>query len=56
VKSVEEGYNQYTSILGHPDARKLIAEAYQPRFDATLDPNKNIMITNGANSSINVMC
>ena len=31
-------------------------EAYQPKFEAKLDFNKNIMITNGANSSINVMC
>jgi len=56
VKSIEDGYNQYTSILGHPDARKLLIEAYQPKFNAQLDFNKNIMITNGANSSINVMC
>jgi len=34
VKSIEEGYNQYTSILGHPDAWKLLIEAYQPWFNA----------------------
>jgi aspartate/methionine/tyrosine aminotransferase len=52
----EGGFNQYTSILGHPEARRIITEIYQPRFTQELDFNKNMIITNGANSSLNVMC
>ena len=55
VKSIEEGHNGYTSCFGHPLARGHIAEMYQDRFNEEIDPAKNVMICNGANSCINVV-
>ena len=52
IAATREGYNQYTSSYGHPEARKLIAEHYSPKFNRTLDPNSEILITNGANGSM----
>lgn len=54
VKSIEEGHNQYTSCYGHPEARKMLAEHYSPRFNREIDPMKEVLITNGANASMNV--
>ena len=52
IDAIREGYNQYTSSYGHPDARKLIAEFYSPKFNRIIDPNGEILITNGANGSM----
>ena len=56
MKAVKGGYNQYTSWFGHPEARQTIADIYSPRFNRTINPVKEIMITNGANASINCLC
>lgn len=55
VKAVEDGNNQYTSCFGHPEARKHIAEIYSPRLKREIDPNKEVLITNGANGSLNTI-
>lgn len=55
MDAIKDGHNHYTSCLGHPEARKLIAEQYQPRFNHEIDPMKEMMITNGANGSMDVL-
>jgi len=55
VKSIEEGHNHYTSCYGHPEGRKTLAELYSPMFNRELDPAKEVLITNGANGSIDVL-
>ena len=52
VKAVKEGHNQYTSYRGHPIARKLIAEHYSPQFNRTINPDKEVLITNGGLCSL----
>ena len=55
IKAIQDGYNQYTSCYGHPEARKMIADHYQPRFEHKIDPVKEMLITNGANGSMDVL-
>lgn len=55
MKAIQDGHNQYTSCYGHPEARKLISEWYSPRFNREINPDKEILICNGANGCMNVL-
>ena len=55
MKAVKEGHNQYTFSNGHPIARKLITELYSEQFKRTLDPEKEILITNGGLYSLHCL-
>mmetsp|Transcript_13085 Transcript_13085/g.14703 ORF Transcript_13085/g.14703 Transcript_13085/m.14703 type:complete len:437 (+) Transcript_13085:8-1318(+) len=55
VKAIEQGHNHYTSCYGHPEAKKLVAELYSPRFDREIDPVKETLIANGANGCMDVL-
>lgn len=55
VEAIGQGNNQYTSCYGHPEARKNLADFYQPRFTHQIDPVKEVLITNGANGSMDVL-
>ncbi|CAI2369728.1 unnamed protein product [Moneuplotes crassus] len=55
VKAIEEGHNQYTSSYGHPEARKLIAELYSPKFNREINDGNEVLICNGANGCMNTL-
>jgi kynurenine--oxoglutarate transaminase/cysteine-S-conjugate beta-lyase/glutamine--phenylpyruvate transaminase len=55
ANAVKEGYNQYTSCYGHPEARKLIAEQYSKRFGRDINPVNEILLANGANGCLSVL-
>lgn len=55
VEAINEGNNQYTSCYGHPEARQLITEHYQPRFTHTINPMKEMLICNGANGCMDTL-
>jgi kynurenine aminotransferase len=44
--------NQYSPTKGRPRLKKAIADAYSPFFGRTLDPNKEVTITTGANEGM----
>ncbi|RMZ74214.1 kynurenine aminotransferase [Pyrenophora seminiperda CCB06] len=44
--------NQYSPTKGRPRLKKAIADAYSPFFGRTLDPDKEVTITTGANEAI----
>lgn len=44
--------NQYSPTKGRPRLRKAIADAYTPFFGRTLDPEKEVTITTGANEGM----
>lgn len=57
---MQAGHNQYTRTFGIPHLVNKIAEVYGPKLGKTLDPMKNILVTQGANgalmSFINAYC
>lgn len=44
--------NQYSPTKGRPRLKKAIADAYSPFFGRTLDPEKEVTITTGANEGM----
>jgi len=44
--------NQYSPTKGRPRLKKAIADAYSPFFGRTLDPDKEVTITTGANEGM----
>lgn len=44
--------NQYSPTKGRPRLKKAIANAYSPFFGRTLDPEKEVTITTGANEGM----
>ncbi|KAL1305269.1 hypothetical protein AAFC00_002180 [Neodothiora populina] len=44
--------NQYSPTKGRPRLKKAIADAYTPFFGRTLDPEKEVTITTGANEGM----
>ena len=54
LEAINQGKNQYTSSYGHPDARKYIAEYYQDKFEHQIDPNTEVLVSNGALTTLNI--
>ncbi|KAI4625740.1 hypothetical protein J4E80_002873 [Alternaria sp. BMP 0032] len=44
--------NQYSPTKGRPRLKKAIADAYSPFFGRTIDPDKEVTITTGANEGM----
>lgn len=44
--------NQYSPTKGRPRLKKAIADAYSPYFGKTLDPEKEVTVTTGANEGM----
>ena len=55
TKAIKDGFNQYTSCYGHPEARRLIAEFYSKKLGKDIDPTKEVIITNGASGCLSVV-
>ena len=54
IEAVNDGKNQYTSSYGHIEARKYIAEYFQDKFEHQIDPMTEVLISNGALSTLNI--
>ena len=48
LEAISDGKNQYTSSYGHPEARKYVAEYFQDKFTHQIDPNTEVLMSNGA--------
>ncbi|KAI9681325.1 MAG: hypothetical protein M1817_002608 [Caeruleum heppii] len=44
--------NQYSATKGRPRLKQALSDAYSPFFGHTLDPNKEITVTSGANEGM----
>lgn len=49
---MREDFNQYAPSKGHPKLRQVLAQHYSQIYDRELDPEKNILITQGANQGL----
>jgi len=52
AQAIAADLNQYTRSAGHPRLVKALAAFYSPRFDRTLDPMTELVITVGATEGI----
>ncbi len=52
VQAINADLNQYTRSAGHPRLVKALAAFYSPRFERTLDPMTELVITVGATEGI----
>ena len=52
AQAVAGDLNQYTRSAGHPRLVKALASFYSPRFDRTLDPLAELVITVGATEGV----
>ena len=52
AQAIAGDLNQYTRSAGHPRLVKALAAFYSPRFDRTLDPMTELVITVGATEGI----
>ncbi len=51
IQSLEDGYTNYTSNLGMPEARETVAEWVADRYGITYDPEDEILITTGVSEA-----
>ena len=48
LEAISDGKNQYTSSYGHSEARKYVAEYFQDKFTHQIDPMTEVLMSNGA--------
>ena len=53
IKAFDDGHNQYTRSFGHPLLVEKIAKIYGKKLGREIDPLNEILITPGANGSLN---
>lgn len=52
VAAMNAGHNQYTRTFGVPALVNKVAEVYGPKLERTIDPMKEVIVTQGANGSL----
>jgi aspartate/methionine/tyrosine aminotransferase len=53
IKAIDEGFNQYSRTLGHPELVKKIAQVYGKKLHREVNPMTEVLVGGGANNVIN---